>query len=67
MGYEKSSGAPFCASNACFACLNGRCAVLTDNRFKRGCPFFKTGEQKQQQEEVCKERIRLWERRVSNG
>ncbi len=67
MSYERSVCAPLCVNSTCFGYLNGRCAVLTDNRFKRDCPFFKTGEQKQQQEEVCKERIRLLERRVGNG
>lgn len=67
MSYEKGACVPSCAISTCFGYLNGRCAILTDNRFKRGCPFFKTNEQKQQQEESCKERIRQWERRDSDG
>lgn len=52
--------APSCAKSTCFGFFRGRCAVLCDNDFgERTCPFFKTKEQKRQQETVGKERIKL--------
>ena len=67
MSSVKSACVLSCANSSCFGYLNGRCAVLTDNRFERDCPFFKTSEQKRQQEEMCKERIRQWKRGESIG
>lgn len=52
--------APVCGENTCFGFFRGRCAVLCDNNFgERICPFFKTKEQKRQQELNGKERIKL--------
>lgn len=52
--------APACEKSTCFGFFRGRCAVLCDNNFgKRICPFFKTKEQKRQQELIGKERIKL--------
>lgn len=52
--------APACEKSTCFGFFRGRCAVLCDNNFgERICPFFKTKEQKRQQELIGKERIKL--------
>lgn len=52
--------APACGKSTCFGFFRGRCAVLCDNNFgERICPFFKTKEQKRQQELNGKERIKL--------
>ena len=33
---------PPCSRNDCFACVNERCSILTNNDFgKRECPFYK--------------------------
>lgn len=61
LDFELRSFAPSCANSACFGCLDGKCTILTDNRFKKRCPFFKTHEQKLQQEQACEIRIRLLE------
>ncbi len=37
--------APSCDKRECFACHDGKCIALTDNKFgKRECPFFKSAE-----------------------
>ncbi len=64
---ERRPLSPPCENSACFGCLDGKCAVLTDNRFKKRCPFFKTREQKHQKEQACKIRIRLLEQGWKNG
>ena len=61
--------APICTKTTCFGFFGGKCAVLCDNNFGgRICPFFKTSEQKRQQDTVGKERIKLLRKeRVGNG
>lgn len=43
----------------CFACVEGRCSVLSNTNFEgRDCPFFKTREQCQEENALRKERLR---------
>jgi hypothetical protein len=32
---------PTCDKVECVGCENGYCTILTDNQFKKDCPFFK--------------------------
>ena len=36
---------PTCDRAECAGCEDGHCVILTENWFKRDCPFFKTREQ----------------------
>lgn len=51
-----SNCAPRCDRENCFAYADGKCRVLTDNRFKRGCPFYKDKKEKEIEDARCKER-----------
>lgn len=60
MKYEYMANAPTCEKSKCFGFFGGHCSILCDNNFRnRSCPFFKTTEQKRQQEMESKERIKL--------
>lgn len=49
---------PPCNVDECFACENGLCLILTSNDFgKRECPFFKTAEQVEREQEYCEMRM----------
>lgn len=49
---------PRCSSVECFACEEGHCLILTNNKFKgKPCPFFKTKEQVLNEQARCKERL----------
>lgn len=41
----KAETCPTCDKVECVGCDNGYCVILTNNQFNRGCPFFKTREQ----------------------
>ena len=55
MGF--SENAPPCDKAACFAYADRGCRVLTDTRFKRGCPFFKDAEVKKAEDG---QRAEMW-------
>lgn len=46
-----------CEKVECFGCEEGHCIVLTDNSFKKECPFFKTREQAAKERAYCKARM----------
>ena len=49
---------PSCEKNGCFANEDNRCMILINTKFgKRSCPFFKTGEQVEQEKEYCRKRM----------
>lgn len=58
MGFSEK--APSCDKTTCFAYANGGCRVLTDTRFKRGCPFFKDAEAKKAEDLLCGQRAEMW-------
>ena len=58
MGF--SENAPPCDKAACFAYADEGCRVLTDTRFKRGCPFFKNAEAKKAEDAFCSQRAEMW-------
>ena len=58
MGF--SENAPPCDKAACFAYADRGCRVLTDTRFKRGCPFFKDAEVKKAEDVLCGQRARIY-------
>ena len=47
---------PICDRAECAGCEAGHCVILTDNYFKRDCPFFKTKEQVKEERAYCEER-----------
>jgi len=58
-----------CERKGCFAYKGGVCLALTDNKFKdnKPCPFFKTKEELDAQEELCKERMRYLLKKLKDG
>lgn len=49
---------PTCNVVECFACEDGYCLILTNNKFgERECPFFKTREQVEKEREYCRKRM----------
>ena len=48
---------PQCKKTECFGCEEGHCIILTEKKFKKECPFFKTREQVAQEKEYCRERL----------
>ena len=58
MGF--SENAPPCDKAACFAYADRGCRVLTDTRFKSGCPFFKDAEVKKAEDVLCGQRAEMW-------
>ena len=47
-----------CDKDECAACNHGYCIALHDNDFgNRDCPFFKTREQNEAEQEYCTKRM----------
>ena len=49
---------PACNVVECFACEDGFCVILNDNKFRnKKCPFTKTQEQVAKEKVYCAERL----------
>lgn len=60
----KEENIPVCDEAACFAYMDCRCVLLTDNNFKgKKCPFFKTIAQVEEENARHKERLE----KIENG
>lgn len=47
-----------CDKKECFGCEECRCIVLVDNNFgNKACPFFKTREQVEKEQEYVRQRL----------
>ena len=66
MYFFNSDCAPSCDRASCFAYTNGKCIVLSDNSFKRECPFYKSVEEKMADDERCRVRVEKWKEKREN-
>ena len=60
--FFNSDCAPSCDRASCFAYDNGKCSVLSDNSFKRECPFYKSVEEKMADDARCRVRAERWKK-----
>ncbi len=65
MGFSENT--PPCDKTTCFAYADGGCIVLTDTRFKHGCPFFKDEEAKKAEDVLCRQRAEMWKKSRKQG
>lgn len=56
---DQADGMPACRKHPdCFACRDGRCEALSDNRFgRRRCPFYKTRDKNCAEQQRCLRRL----------
>lgn len=48
---------PTCDKADCAGCQDGHCIVLTNNKFDKECPFYKTKEQAEKEQAYRAERL----------
>lgn len=52
---------PSCDRRNCFACEDGVCIALSDNRFKCDCPFYKDKIAKAEEDARCRVRAKKFD------
>lgn len=60
--FNNSNLEPKCNRANCFAYKEGKCIALSNNRFKRECPFFKDKHAKAEEDARCKVRADKFEK-----